>query len=929
MTPGGGGARFDRRRFLALSTTAATATVVGSLVDASGRAGAAPSSPPAGGRPAGLTTTGDVAPVGVDPDDVRFAWRLTDAARGARQQAYRITVAGRSSTGGDGAVIWDTGPVSSDAQAFVPYAGPPLAPATPYGWTVRVAGADGRLGPASQPASFVTGLRTGDWTAQWLQPGPADPGVESYTYVRGRWSLPAGRLTRATAFVAAAHRFQLWVNGARVADGPSFCFPDEQYVQAADVTADLSAGRPNAIGVLHHWYGPGRGRPTSAPGLLVQVVAHYADGRTAVFGTDGNWRQRSTEWLPAPQRNNDSGDFVEWIDARRHPNGWSQPGFDDRAWPAVRVLGPVGTPPFTHLYAQRTRVTESRIAPVSVRTLPGGSVVADFGRVYAGRPTVAFERGTAGHTVPMHVGYLLDPGGDVSTTHGTQVTDLSYSLVQRAGAGTFDPYWYLGFRYLQVDDPGEPLGAGQLGLAARHAAMPAVPAATFSSSSGEVDAVWQLCAHSALYTCQEQFIDTPTREKGPFLWDGANVSETVMRAFGEQNLSWQGLRDQARAQARYWPTGQVNEVYPNDDGPQDYPTFTARYPEWVWRYYLSTGDRETVVGLLPVLLRLSGYLGRSVDPATGLVAGLSLPNNGTSQYGYDYATNADTTMNVLSANAHQRIAQIATLAGDTASASAEAQAAAALRSRVNQLLVSPSGLYVDGLRADGSQSGHSSQLANASALAYGVCPAARSATVGAYVASLDISVEPDHGLELLRALHAAGRDDDIVRILTDRSIPGWAAILAAGGTFTWETWVPSDLIGDSMSHGWGASALVAMQEALLGAVPLAPAVGEPPTMVGVTPPPRLTRLGFASGSFPSPAGTYRLSWRRTGAGLQVELVVPPNAGARCTFPTTSPGAVTESGRPLVRSPGVSVASAAGSPVEATVPAGTYAFVVRT
>ncbi len=39
-----------------------------------------------------------------------------------------------------------------------------------------------------------------------------------------------------------------------------------------------------------------------------------------------------------------------------------------------------------------------------------------------------------------------------------------------------------------------------------------------------------------------------------------------MRTYGEQNLSWQGLRDMARSQARYWPDGQVNEVYPNDDG---------------------------------------------------------------------------------------------------------------------------------------------------------------------------------------------------------------------------------------------------------------------------------------------------------------------------------------------------------------------------
>ncbi|HXW39353.1 MAG TPA: family 78 glycoside hydrolase catalytic domain, partial [Acidimicrobiales bacterium] len=736
--------RIDRRRFLSLSATTMAATATTVLVAREGAAGAdpvvVPGAPP---PPTGLTTTGVEGPVGVDPDDVLFAWQLTDDRRGARQRAYRIVVDGPASPGTSRNTVWDSGTVTSSAQAFVAYDGPSLAPAARYRWTVRAADAAGRFSPPSAATTFTTGLRSSDWSASWLRPGPADPGEEIYTYLRGRWSLPSGRLAWATAFVAAAHRFQLWVNGSEWSQGPSFCFPDEQYVQATDVTAALTPGADNAVGVLHHWYGPGRGRPTSAPGLLVQVVARFTDGRTATFGSGDAWRTRPAEWLPAPQRNNDSGDFVEWIDIRRHPDGWSLPGFDDAAWAPATVLGPAGTSPFTRLYAQRTRVSEQRLGVASVRTLPSGSVVADFGRVYAGRPVVAFRDGTDGHTVPLHVGYALDPDGAVSTTHATQATDLSFSVVQQDGSQTFEPYWYLGFRYLQVDDPGEPLGAGQIALLTRHATMPDVAPATFSSSSAELDAVWQLCAHSGLYCSQEQFIDTPTREKGQFLWDAANESETVMRTFGEQNLSWQGLRDMARAQARYWPTtGQVNEVYPNDDGPQDYPTFTARYPEWVWRYYLSTGDRDTVIGLLPTLGRLSGYLQRAVDPATGLVSGLMLSTNGDNQYGYDYNTVADTTMNVLSVDAHRRIGQIAALAGEASTASVESQAADALTAAINRMLVAPSGLYVDGLRGDGTQSSHSSQQANLVALAYGVCPAGRIATVGAYVASLDISVEP-------------------------------------------------------------------------------------------------------------------------------------------------------------------------------------------
>ena len=83
----------------------------------------------------------------------------------------------------------------------------------------------------------------------------------------------------------------------------------------------------------------------------------------------------------------------------------------------------------------------------------------------------------------MHVGFLLDADGQVSTTHGTQATDMSYAYIERAGAQTFRPFGYLGFRYLQIDAPGEPLGRDQVVAYAVHAAMPDGPAAQFHASN--------------------------------------------------------------------------------------------------------------------------------------------------------------------------------------------------------------------------------------------------------------------------------------------------------------------------------------------------------------------------------------------------------------------------------------------------------------
>jgi alpha-L-rhamnosidase len=395
-----------------------------------------------------------------------------------------------------------------------------------------------------------------------------------------------------------------------------------------------------------------------------------------------------------------------------------------------------------------------------------------------------------------------------------------------------------------------------------------------------------------------------------------------MRAYGDQNMSWQGLRDVARGQARYWPDGRVNAVYPNGDGARDYATFTARYPEWLWRYYTSTGDRTTALRLYPSVARVAAWLWSARRAATGLLYGLGDTSNGDPVYGYDLSVVADTASNVLAVNAFNRVAQLATMAGDAAGSQTNQARAAQLTAAVNGVLRRPDGLYVDGVEANGAQSGSASQEANALALAYGIVPAPDTAAVGAYVASLGIDVGPNHGLELLRALAAAGLPEALVRTLTDASIPGWAHIVAAGGTFTWEEWKPSDLIGDSMSHGWGSSALVVMQESLLGVTLLEP--GPDGTVrAAVTPP--SSGLDRAEGSVPTVAGPVRVSWQRRGRGMAVDLTVPANAMATVRLPAGAASGVREGGVPAGRAPGVDVVSAADGAVVVSVGSGSYRF----
>ncbi len=887
---------------------------------------AGPGTPGGVGAPVAPTVDGLDVPIGLDPDDVFFAWQVADARRGARQSAYRIAVSGPATDDRAASTVWDSGKVSSSEQAFVAYGGPRLAPDTAYRWTVRTWDGAGRPGPPSAEAVFETGLGRGDWRASWIGRGAsvtAEP--DQYTYARREVVLRPAPILRARAFVSGDQQYELYVNGVRAGKGQAYSYPDSMYYETLDVTGLLRAGAPNALALVTSWQGPTKGHPAGEPAVIAQVDVHYRGGRSETLVTDGRWRVRPGPWLPGTQRDleGDLVDFTENIDGPAEPVGWQLPGFDDAAWSPAVVFGGVPTDPWTSLVPVRTRIVEEPVVPVSLTTLSSGAVVADFGKVYAAVPTVAFGRGVAGRTVAMRAGYLLDEPvdgqpffgvpGQVSTVHGTQHTDMSYSYVQRGGRETFHPFDYLGFRYFQIDDPGEVLTPADVVALARHTAAPSVAAATFSSDQPVVDAIFDLGAHSALFTAQEQYIDTPTREKGPWLFDGFNESRTAMAVFGEQNLTRKSLLEFAQSQTRYWPNGALNKIYPTGLGALDINEFTEIYPEWVWQYWMHTGDGALLAEVYGTLGRLAGYVRRSVSPRNGLVTALPATN-------VYYAYPVVTRLNVLAANVFRRTAQVAEALGRPQSeASGHRRRADVLTAAINRHLTRPDGTYVDGLAADGTPLPSASQTANACALSYGAVPPGRVGTVAAYVNSLGMQAPPQTADEVVRALAVAGLYDDLVSRLVDPTSDGWANILARGATFTWEVWNPSDANGDSMSHGWGSPVAVEIQRSLLGVSPLRPGFAS----FAVAPP--AGGLQRATGTVPTPRGTVAVSWSRSAAGraMSVDLTVPANSMAEVTLPAAGRGDLAEGGRPLDRVAGIRLLGLSGGSARLEVGAGSY------
>jgi hypothetical protein len=932
----------------------------------------------------------------------------------------------------------------------------------------------------------------GSWIRRPDAPGVPGDGAGGNNMSRlsyARTEVPAaGEITQAIAIAAATHQYELWINGQRADFGQSFNHADRQYYQTTDVTEYLRSGESNGVGVRYHWYGGGQGRPVDQPGAFVQLHIAYADGTEDIIGTDETWRMRNAEWLAAPSRGGCAQDRQEWIDARLHPNGWSEPGFDDSDWIAPTVIGrhPAGI--WETLNEAEARITEKWAEPASVTRLDSGAYVVDFGKVVAGHPYVRFHDGRDGRVITMRAGYrlvdqeqalqilddewlrvtgggvtlskdgddwgdqivemtvrqvqggvgwmfrapnrnngymwqlggsggsgqlrmhtmvngnfslidsvsldlnpgtpyrvrveaigsqirtfiddeLIDerddgtfangrigfreasneigefddvvvtapdgtvlladdfsgalsawelPGAEVSTSsRDNQRVNMSYQLIQKDGENEFLPYHYLGFRYFQVDDPGEELAAADFKVKMRYSKVPEEDAATFKSSNPMVDAVFELCRHSALHGGQEQWVDTPTREKGGFLGDALLISYVSMRAFGERALTRQGLREFKQSQERFWlgdPNspiyGIVNAVYPTRDGARDIADYTQQYLTWAWWYYWETGDVAMLEELHETCRHITEYVARHVDDDSGLIINLSDAGRNSAyrfgivdwpsygRYGFPFPNNPNTvedariTVNVFGVMVFRLMAQISeVLSRPQSEIDLDRQREAALTEAINTHMIGPDGYYVSVVRrTDGElvQLEHAGQHANSYPLAFGIVPENNRQAVIDRIVELRILQGPMTCHWLLDAIEEADLPHHLVDILTDASIPGWAAIMSRGATFTWESWevdnpsIPvsgTNSAGDSQSHPWGAVALIAIQRQLLGVRITSPGAATLDIK------PAVDVLEHARGDVPTERGTVHVQWRQLpNGGATVQVRVPDDVAAVVYLP---------------------------------------------
>ena len=455
-----------------------------------------------------------------------FAWQVRDTQRGPGQSGYRIVVSGPDDIGHDRVGL---GPGGLGQPGLRGLRRAATSADSRYRWTVATADGAGRWsGPVRRRCS-PRGCAPADWTAQWLRPGPgrARRGGVHLPPTDAR-RCPAAPIAYATAYVAACP--QVPAVGERR--------PGSTPARASASPTSSTTRRPTSPAALVRRAGPtpsascttGTGRARVARrrlrgcwsrwGSTTPTARRHPRHPTGAGGPGGRNGCRP------PSATTTSATSSNGSTAALHPTGWSHAGLRRPRLDAGRRARPGGHravhPPLRPADPDQRAPGAPGVGADPAHRLGGGRLRQGLRR---SAHRVVPPRDRTDTTVPMHVGYTLDPDGSVSTTHNTQGTDLSLLVHPALGGPDVRPLLATsGSATCRSTTRASPSAADQVALVARHATMPERPTATFRRPSRCSTPCGRCAPIPALYTSQEQFIDTPTREKGQFLLGRAPTS---------------------------------------------------------------------------------------------------------------------------------------------------------------------------------------------------------------------------------------------------------------------------------------------------------------------------------------------------------------------------------------------------------------------
>ncbi|MBT0993839.1 family 78 glycoside hydrolase catalytic domain [Cellulomonas sp. DKR-3] len=830
--------------------------------------------------------------VGLGSTRPRLSWVVPTAPEGWAQAAYEVE---GTITRADGGTEPVHAAVESERSVLVDWPARELGAREALEVRVRVRGSDDAWSPWSRPVTAALGLLApSDWSAVLVGP-PETDGADRTTdgttaadrrpvLLRRTFVAPTGT-RRALLYVTAHGVTELELNGRRVgADvlAPGWTsYRHRLRVLAYDVT-DLLVEGENVLGawLADGWYRGHLGFQGghwdvfgADLGLLAQLEVVTGHGRSVAVATDEAWR-----WTPAPTLSAQLYEG-EHHDARLEQPGWSAPGFDDAAWPAVTAL-PLDLDVLTTADAPPVRCTDE-LAPVHVEEREPGRWLLDFGQNHAGRLRVRVA-GPAGTTVTLRHAEVLEDGELCVRPLRAAVSVDSLVLGDEAVTEWEPRFTMHGYRYAEVSGWPGPLAPGDVVSRVHHSVMRRTGA--FSSSDPALDRLHE----NAVWSMRSNFLDVPTDcpqrdERMGWTGDIAVFAPTAATLYDCTGMLADWLRSVSAEQAQY---GTVPWYVPYVPGEEWDPTVPGAL--WgdaavmvPWALFQASDDRAVLARQYPSARAWVDQVTALAGPDRVWDTGFQLGDWLDPTAPPDDPTLAVTDRYLVATACFARSAR---LLAATAEVLGEADDARRYGLLADEVRAAFAARYL----TDPPPAGADSQTAYALALTWDLVPdeAARRRVadrLAALVAAGGFTVATGFaGTPVLcDALSSSGHLDTAYRVLLGRECPSWLYAVDMGATTTWERWdslLPDGSVnpGDmtSFNHYAFGSVVDWVHRVVAGL-----ALDEPGgRRLRVAPRPG-GGLTHARSERRTPYGDASVAWRLEGDLVEVEAVVPVGATA--------------------------------------------------
>ena len=393
------------------------------------------------------------------------------------------------------------------------------------------------------------------WAAEWIACPDAPQRDAGVFHFRKTIDL-AGLPEQFIVHVSADNRFILFVNGARVGEGPSNSDLSHWKYETFDLRPFLHKGN-NVIGATVWNFGTQAplAQMTSRTGFILQ-----GDGETErITNTDDSWQVESESAHGVLAADFGSilhayyaGPPGEIIDGRRYNWDWNSATAASQAgamhWrkaitlgsgaaressdsPTIWMLEPDRLPQMEYteepagvavassgLNSEQLRGSSFRIAP---RTKV--SVLLDAGTLTTAHPEIICSGGAEARVRLTYAEALVDKQGEKGNrneTQGRRILGVFDEFIPDGGMHrSFIPLIWRTWRYLQIDvtTGDQPLEVEK--LRAWFSAYPFREEARFTSSDPELAKIWEVGWRTARLCAHETYMDTPYWERLQYVGD--------------------------------------------------------------------------------------------------------------------------------------------------------------------------------------------------------------------------------------------------------------------------------------------------------------------------------------------------------------------------------------------------------------------------